>query len=327
MNRNLSDLLIRRLAALASPGGARGRLSILIYHRVLEPSEPFNLGHPTAPQFEAQMRAIASQFTPLALDDAIARLRSASLPPRAIAVTFDDGYADNATVALPILARFGIPATFFVATAFIGGGRMWNDAVIEALRALPSGAHDLRAWGCEDGDLSSDAKRVQAIRSVIDSLKYVAPEEREARVRDLAQFADLPRTSKLMMSEDQIRELRAAGMAIGAHTETHPILARCDALVARREIAESGRRLAEIIHEPVRLFAYPNGKPGADYTPAHAAMVRDAGYAGAVSTVPGAADRCSDVYQLPRFTPWDRDLTRFSLRLVTNLRRPVAAAA
>src|SRR5581483_9499448 len=109
--------------------------------------------------------AIASQFTPLALDEALSRMRSGSLPARALAVTFDDGYADNAVAALPILARYGVPATFFIATDFVGGGRMWNDTVIEAVRALPASVRDLSACGCrcEPADLSTDAGRLDAI--------------------------------------------------------------------------------------------------------------------------------------------------------------------
>ena len=128
-----------------------------------------------------------------------------------------------------------------------------------------------------------------------------------------------------MMRESQVRELRAAGMEIGAHTVTHPILLNTAPDAARREIVESGRRLAEILGEPVRLFAYPNGKPGVDYGPEHVQMVRDAGFAAAVSTGWGVATEGSDRFQLPRFTPWDRTPGRFALRLIRNMRNAQSA--
>jgi peptidoglycan/xylan/chitin deacetylase (PgdA/CDA1 family) len=128
-----------------------------------------------------------------------------------------------------------------------------------------------------------------------------------------------------MMRDDEVRALRDAGMEIGAHTATHPILTRLPPAEARREIDDSRDRLAAILNEPVSLFAYPNGKPGQDYAPEHVRMVRDAGFSAAVSTAWGVASPGSDVFQLPRFTPWDRGPAKFALRLLLNRRdtRPV----
>jgi peptidoglycan/xylan/chitin deacetylase (PgdA/CDA1 family) len=122
-----------------------------------------------------------------------------------------------------------------------------------------------------------------------------------------------------MMREEQVRELHNAGMEIGAHTVTHPILLNTAPDAARREIVDSGRRLAEIVRQPIRVFAYPNGKPGQDYGPEHVRMVREAGYVAAVSTGSGVATVRSDKFQLPRFTPWERTPGRFMLRLVRNM--------
>ena len=109
-------LPMKPLLSLLSPGGRRGRLSILIYHRVLARDDPFAPWGIGAEGFTAQMAALRNHFNVIPLSEAIARLRSGSLPPRAAAVTFDDGYRDNLTVALPILRRYGIPATVFVAS-------------------------------------------------------------------------------------------------------------------------------------------------------------------------------------------------------------------
>jgi peptidoglycan/xylan/chitin deacetylase (PgdA/CDA1 family) len=132
-----------------------------------------------------------------------------------------------------------------------------------------------------------------------------------------------------MMRAGQVRALHAAGMDVGAHTLTHPILANQPIDVARREIVESGERLSEILRAPVRLFAYPNGKPGRDYGPEHVRIVRQAGYVAAVSTAWGVAGASADRFQLPRFTPWDRTPGRFALRLIRNamLRTPETVPA
>jgi len=65
----------------------------------------------------------------------------------------------------------------------------------------------------------------------------------------------------------------------------------------------------------VSLFAYPNGRPGVDYGVEHVRMVKDLGFEAAVSTAWGVCHSGSDRHQLPRFTPWDREIPRFVLRL------------
>lgn len=323
----LADLALRGLAGMLSPAGPRGRLAILIYHRVLAESDPVNDWDPTASAFEAQMRALTSHFRLLPLSEAVRRLKAGSLPARAACVTFDDGYADNAEIALPILKRCGVPATFFIATGYLNGGRMWNDTVVEALRR--AGISTLTLEDTQAGALAIDspeAKR-RAIKKLLSAWKYLPFGERQARADALAVSlgSDLP--NDLMMRDDQVRELRTAGMEIGAHTETHPILARIPAAEARSEVIRSRDYLQALLGQPIGLFAYPNGKPRRDYTAEHVQLVRDAGFDAAVTTGAGAAFRATDAYELPRFTPWDRDPFRFSARLVGNLRtRPSNAA-
>src|SRR5258708_34089794 len=97
--------------------------------------------------FERHMALVAADSNVLPLGEACARLLRGALPPRAACITFDDGYADNDRLALPILKRFGLQATFFVATGFSDDGIMFNDGVIEAVRRAPAGTHDLSRLG------------------------------------------------------------------------------------------------------------------------------------------------------------------------------------
>lgn len=306
------------LLSLLSPGGRRGRLSILIYHRVLERDDPFAPWGIGIEGFAAQMASLRSHFNVIPLSEAVERLCSASLPPRAAAVTFDDGYRDNLTVALPILRRHGIPATVFVASGFLDGGRMWNDTVAEALRAV-DGPFDLTDLNLGSFDLTTQAARVAGFRELLQKLKYLPHRQRIEAAAAIAERCgtDLPRD--LMLTSDELRSLHSAGVEIGGHTISHPILAGLDDDSARVEIAQNRERLQEIVRAPIPLFAYPNGRPGRDYTAAHVRMVRECGYAGAVSTAAGVSMRNSDVYQLPRFTPWDVTAGRFALRMARNL--------
>ena len=174
--------------------------------------------------------------------------------------------------------------------------------------------------------LPQRCERAATVAGLLDRLKYLPQSERQAKVDAMAAAVGLPSRSGLMMTRQQVRELRRGGMSIGAHTVTHPILASLPIADAKREIADGRRDLEETLGDRVKLFAYPNGKPGQDYDPTHVALVRDMGFDAAVATAWGFANRASDRYQLPRFTPWDRDVNRFGLRLAHNLiRRPVLA--
>jgi len=302
-------------------------LSILIFHRVVPEPDPLLPELVSAAEFERQLSLIGRWFTVLPLAEAVQRLRAGALPVRAACITFDDGYADNATVALPALRRLGMPATFFIATGFLDGGRMWNDSVIETVRVAPGATLDARRYGLGVLPLSTMGERRAALDALIGALKYLPLDERQARVDEFAALAPAGLPGDLMMTDTQVRELHRGGMEVGGHTVNHPILARLDPDSARREIAEGRRRLAEITGAPVTLFAYPNGRPGQDYGAEHVAMVRELGFDAAVSTAWGVAHAASDAYQLPRFTPWDRTPGRYLLRLLHNTFRTEALRA
>lgn len=299
-------------AALKGP-----RLSILIFHRVLAMPDPLFPGEVDGARFERLMVAVASVFKVLPLSDAARRLADGSLPPRALSITFDDGYADNHDVALPILARLGLPATVFVATSFVDGGRMWNDTVIECIRRTSRQTIDFDRGELQGIPIGTVLERRAAIRRLLSGIKYLPSRERDDAVRDLHDACgkpELPET--LMLSSRQVRELRAAGVEIGAHTIHHPILRLLDDADAEREIVESRRQLEAIADDRVSLFAYPNGQPGRDYEERHVAMVRRLGFTAAVTTAPGVSRTGDDVHQLKRFSPWDRASTRWLARLV-----------
>ena len=301
-----------------SPGGTRG-LSILIYHRVLAKKDPLFPAELDALEFENQIRMLKSCFNVIPLVDAVRHARDGTLPSRAACITFDDGYADNAEVALPILQRNDVSATFFIATGFLDGGRMWNDSVIELVRLTDAKNIDATSLSLGLHPTTTHQERRQAISSLIGQLKYLSFDERAAQVDRLCNLGKIDLPVNLMMTSDQVRRLRHAGMDIGGHTVLHPILARLPSDQARDEIIRGKERLEGIIGEPVRLFAYPNGKPDSDYKREHVAMVKELGFEGAVSTSWGAQRKNEDFFQLPRFTPWDQSRLRFILRLARNL--------
>ena len=318
----IANPLYKFLGNRLSPAGPKARLSILIYHRVLAERDPLFPNEPTAGTFNAQLGRLKQVFNVLPLHDAVSRLKAGTSPARAACITFDDGYADNLTLAAPILKKHGLHATFFVATAYLNGGRMFNDTVIEAIRHSPLSVLDLTEMGIGKFDITSNAAKTQAIAQILPQVKYLplgAREQSATRIAELAQSGPLP--NDLMMSTEQLKALHASGMEIGGHTALHPILAKLDVAAARKEIAAGKDQLENLLGDRVRLFAYPNGKPGVDYLPEQATIVRELGFDAAVSTQAGTATQSHDVFQLPRFTPWSPALSRFVPMLLDNLRR------
>ena len=312
-------MLIRSALSALSPAGPSARLSILIFHRVLTAPDPLFPGEVDCSRFDEMMGWVSSWFNVLPLEEGVARLAQGSLPARAAAITFDDGYADNWLNAVPILSRYRLPATFFIATGFLDGGRMFNDTLIESVRGARVPELDLSWLGFGVQAVTSIAQKQAVLATLIPAIKHMPFSKREDAVARVAADSGAHLPDDLMLSTEQLRSLRSTGMGVGAHTVSHPILAKLDATTAFREITDSREVLESALGERVGLFAYPNGKLGHDYLPEHVAMARKAGFDAALSTNWGASTRDSDAYQLQRFTPWDRTRGAFGLRLVRNL--------
>lgn len=314
--------MLRLLFNALSPSGAAARLSILIFHRVLPTADPLFPQEMDADRFDRLCNWLRHWCNVLPLDTAVAALREGRLPARAAAITFDDGYADNYEVALPILRRHGLQATFFVATGFLDGGRMWNDTLVESVRGARGDVLQVSAAGLPGLDrlpLNDAAERRAAIDALISACRYLPFAERDTAVAAVARCSGQPLPSNLMMTRSQVQALYAAGMQIGGHTVMHPILTRLARAEARHEMAAGKAQLEAIVQAPVTLFAYPNGRPGEDFAADHVQLAEELGFEAAVTTAWGASTLHTPRWQLPRFTPWDRSRLRFGLRLAHNV--------
>ncbi len=317
--------LVRSLTALASPAGRRGRLSAFVFHRVLPRPDPSLPDEVDAVRFDRMLDWIGAQFQVLDPVDACRRLAAGALPARAAILTFDDGYRDNAEVALPLLRARKMPAVFFVATGFTGGSAMFNDRIRHAVWESRKRSLGLR-WLQEDPlPVESPSDKLLAFDRIIAAIKHLEPRIRAQRVESVVQAAEADAPRGLMMDEGQLKTLAEAGMTLGGHTRHHPILRALPDPEAREEIAGCRQDLADVTGEPPPLFAYPNGRLGRDYDALHAAMARQAGYDSAFTTHPGAGALASDPHQLPRFTPWDPGRLKFMARSLLNLMASGAA--
>jgi peptidoglycan/xylan/chitin deacetylase (PgdA/CDA1 family) len=312
---------IGRLAAFTRGllPAARPRAVVLVYHRVGERRlDPWRLM--VDPEiFGGQMETLARDWQPLSLAELVEGFARQHLPERAIAVTFDDGYADNLEIAAPILAEHGIPATLFVATGLVDAeGPPWWDQLasllLETARlpstlALSSGGDSWRIPPLADGERRSSPNapqpwdaapgtRLRTFYEVWLALRALDAPTREAALDEIADWAGAPRSSgRVLLTWEQVREFAALqGLALGAHTLTHPALATCSRQDARAEIAAGADRLRAQTGVEVEQFAYPFGA----WTASVARLVADLGFRGAYTTAGNAISWSSSLHALPR---------------------------
>jgi peptidoglycan/xylan/chitin deacetylase (PgdA/CDA1 family) len=311
---------IKNIITLMSGLGKQKKLFVLIYHRVLDEPDFMRPGEVDKSIFSWHIALLAKYFNVLSVADAIEKLKTNTLPSRAVCITFDDGYADNLHNAIPILKKHNLTATFFIASGYLDGGRMWNDTIIEALRVMPKSELDLNAIGLGQHNIATPEKKQLAAIAIIKKLKYLEPSERLLKSEQIASYVDaLP--NNLMLTSAELKEMYQHGMDIGGHTVTHPIMARLDESCVLQEIIDNKNRLEQLLNTTIHYFAYPNGKLGEDYLLEHVKLMKNTGYLAAFSTHWGVANANSDLGQLPRFTPWDKTPLRFMLRIASMYRQ------
>jgi peptidoglycan/xylan/chitin deacetylase (PgdA/CDA1 family) len=273
-------------------------------------SEPFapNRILEITPGFLAEiLDLLASEGFEIApLDEVPARLCSAAEPARPFAVlTFDDGYRDNVEHALPVLKRFNAPFTVFATAGFADGtAPLWWLDLEEAIRL-----QDRVRAPLAGGDLTLTAATPDEKRRAFDTIYWSLRKGAEPELRRViaamagdAGLDPLRRTRELCLDWNGLRALAAEPLAtIGAHTLTHPMLAKHDDAAARHEMGESKRRIEAELGREVRHFAFPVGDPGSagvrDFD-----LARSLGFETAVTTRPGMlfADHAGHMTALPR---------------------------
>lgn len=262
--------------------------SILMYHGVLprEVSPPLWAQLPID-EFDAQMRFLAEHRPVVTLPQLVAALRGeTTLEPGAVAITFDDGYWNVFAHALPVLARYRLPATLFVTMGYLERLELlWFDALYEAYAAELNAGDDISVYA-----------QTRALKRLPDALR------RQVLLKKLAQRGISthiqPEHPRRLMTHDELKRLHDSGLfTLGAHTMTHGLLTRMPLHQASAEIEQSRDTLSSLLGQPVTLFAYPDGAH--DHTVA--AHVASLGFEAACSTRLGAVRPGDDLFRLHRY--------------------------
>lgn len=235
-------------------------MRVLAYHGVESRAGIDNIdGFQVEPDvFERHVDHVGRYYRPVELNEVLAAYAEGRpLPPRAVLITFDDGYLNNAEEAAPLLRKKGIPAAFFLTTGYLDGTqRPWwyvlrNWIARAGVQAV--------GWPQETIRYSEDPRACIAAWEA--RLKVMREPEREAELDQLAKRLGLPpETGIAFMSWDHARDLLKQGFALGAHTVRHTNLGVENAETVRREIAESVARIRAETGAPPKAFAFPYGR-------------------------------------------------------------------
>jgi peptidoglycan/xylan/chitin deacetylase (PgdA/CDA1 family) len=317
---------------------------ILLYHRIAELTSDPQLLAVTPRHFAQHLEVLRDCGIPMSLPQMMSARRDRRLPHRAIAVTFDDGYADTLDCGESLLARHHVPATVFVTTSYIGAERefWWDD--LERLLLLPGRLPEtlrlrigqtVHEWRLDEAAIYDEetsrqhrgwtvecpadpSLRHSAYRALCRLLRTVPGDERRSALDELTRIAGATSTGRSthrpVSHERLARACEGSLVDVGAHATTHSALSALSEAAQRSEIADSKARLQEITGREPAGFAYPFGGR-ADYARMTVALVREAGFAFACANIPAVVRPRSDRFQLPRVLVRDWDADTFAARL------------
>ena len=316
-----------------------------MYHRVIEGcSDPWGLCI-TPDKFAQQLEVLRRYTQVIRLQELVDAVDARAISETSVVVTFDDGYADNLINAKPLLERYGIPATIFLATGYLGGNRefWWDEldrfllqpgTLPETLRLNINGS--MHQWNLGDAAHYPDERwqqdrtwrawenssnsRHHLYASLCQLLQPLIEAERQTVLLELQAWAnagaDRRTTHRTLSIEDVCTLARGELIEIGCHTVTHSILSALPLASQSTEIHQSKNWLEDVIGRKMNSFSYPYGSER-DYTPETVSLVQAAGFACACSTIPTVVTTDSKLFELPRFQVknWDGDEFTYQLSL------------
>lgn len=290
-------------------------LLILCYHGVTDENGPglFNCQNkflrPEA--FERQLAYLKRHYTPIGLDNALAIVaKGKNLPSNPVVVTFDDGYRNFASHALPLLEKHNMPATLFVVTDFLDGTPLWFDRLEYAI-----------GQGLSTESYETCIERHRDARNKLKSLPEEKRMEALAAIEDkaAAKFVDFSddRAVYEPISWSEVPRIGNYDIVFGSHSLSHPFLSRLTRSQQHEEISRSFQILKS--HTPYfsKVFSYPNGQKGDMNNDTHAEL-KALGFTAALTTISGLLTTLNSRFMLPRIVIGSDDFIYFVSK-ISNL--------
>jgi peptidoglycan/xylan/chitin deacetylase (PgdA/CDA1 family) len=284
--------------------------AILFYHRFSENSHgDCELPHLKIGEFEKQMRHVKKWYNIITMDELADRLALKKNESPCVAITIDDGYLNNYSLAYPVLKKLKLPATIYLATAFVGTEKStWVDELMDMFLISKKESFSLpELFENEVFDLSTLKKKIEAFWRVFERMLYIEHKRKEFLMGELPKILAAEKNirnngERKMLDWSEIIEMGRNNISFGAHTVSHPTLSKMDLLEAKREILESKKEIEARLGGQVRHFAIPNGKVE-DFNDELKRYCRGIGMWTVVSTESGVISNRSDPYFLRRINP------------------------
>lgn len=278
----------------------KSQIVVMMYHRVGPMNDKWIFYPLHQKIFEEQMEYLSKNFEIVSLNSLTEMILRGSVPEKTAVITFDDGYKDNYEFAFPILKKYSIPATIFLATGPIEGRKLfWNDEVNYVLSHTDE--ESIHIKGIDTYQTISNEDKAKACLNVVEKLKKMENDKKEAVIEELINSAGVNIPDKLgnqnVLSWKEIKKMSKNGIDFGAHTVNHPILTNLPIDEAKWEIVESKNHIEETLGYPVKSFSCPNG----DFDKNILSLIKNSGFNSSVSVNPGLVKNSIDeLYQMNR---------------------------
>lgn len=307
----------RKAADIASNGACM----VLLYHRVSDYVTDPQLLCVTPENFDKQIKYLVEKYNVLSVEEFYSIIsKNEKFPEKSVLITFDDGYADNLTFALPILEKYSAQALFYICPGnFETDTEFWWDEVerhILLSSEFPE-AFNLEIAGRKVTSSKDKNERLKLYNELLPVLRSMEFRMRDEVIASIAAMTgnSLPRKSHRSMTWAELKAMvKSPSAVIGAHTIHHPSLAVCTPENQKHEISFSKMIIEEKLNLSVEHFSYPFGTRS-DFNETTQKIVKECGFKMAAANFPYIANRKSDKYAFPRFLVRDWEMSEFIPKL------------
>jgi peptidoglycan/xylan/chitin deacetylase (PgdA/CDA1 family) len=275
---------------------------ILLYHRIVDDDSKYlkkgAAVHHHIKDFRREIAYFKRNFQVLNMDEVVNQIKLGKGFKRpSIAITFDDGYWDNHTLAYPVLKKHGVPATIYLTTGLVGTpDGIWTEQIGTAFLETGKDHFDFPAlFGDETISIKTREEKEQANAKVSETLKLIPDDERRELIQRLFEKLEVTDKSgryfgeRMMLNWDEVQEMRKDGITIGSHSHTHPILSQMPIREAKDEILNSKKVVEKNVDMRVKHFSFPNGREE-DFSEELRDYCREIGFESVCSVVYGPYD-------------------------------------